>query len=263
MAQYKPGTTLTENVTIPSELGGLVEAVAAHVHDTWAAQRIKDGWSYGQKRDDILKKTPCLVTYDDLPDSEKEYDRITATETLKYIIKLGYTITKNSSEENSSTETKISHKYQSSNKGKYQIYIIYRNDGDECLTRLLEHKLTDCGFNVFCGADTLCLTTLNNSLLEKIDECTDVLVVLSPHSLDRCVEPNDWVRLEIAHALKQQKNIVPIFMRNFTFPDTLPEDIEQIRYLAGITANNEYFSAAFEKLVSKFLVSNTFNGKNH
>ena len=35
-----------------------------------------------------------LVPYDELPESEKEYDRNTAIETLKLIIKLGYKITR-------------------------------------------------------------------------------------------------------------------------------------------------------------------------
>lgn len=44
----------------------------------------------------ILKKTnPTLVPYDELPESEKEYDRNTALETLKLIVKLGYEIKSN------------------------------------------------------------------------------------------------------------------------------------------------------------------------
>ena len=38
------------------------------------------------------KTTPLLVPYEELPESEKEYDRNTAFETLKLIIKMGYQI---------------------------------------------------------------------------------------------------------------------------------------------------------------------------
>ena len=38
-------------------------------------------------------RDPCLVPYADLPESEKEYDRNTAMQTLKAIIALGYGIT--------------------------------------------------------------------------------------------------------------------------------------------------------------------------
>ncbi|MCR5162371.1 MAG: hypothetical protein K6C06_11425, partial [Lachnospiraceae bacterium] len=41
-----------------------------------------------------LLTTPCLVPYDELPEREKDYDRMTAMETLKLIIKLGYEIKK-------------------------------------------------------------------------------------------------------------------------------------------------------------------------
>ena len=44
-------------------------------------------------RDDANKLTPCMVEYDELPESEKEYDRNTSLETIKLILKLGYTIT--------------------------------------------------------------------------------------------------------------------------------------------------------------------------
>lgn len=56
--------------------------------------RIKEGWTYGEVKDTEKKTTPCLVPYDELPESEKEYDRNTAIETLKLITKLGYKITR-------------------------------------------------------------------------------------------------------------------------------------------------------------------------
>lgn len=72
----------------------LGELLARNTHEVWSAQRISDGWTYGQERDDRLKKHPCLIPYEELPESEKEYDRNTALGTLKLIIKLGYSINK-------------------------------------------------------------------------------------------------------------------------------------------------------------------------
>jgi TPR repeat protein len=142
---------------------------------------------------------------------------------------------------------------------KYQIFISYRRAGGEDLARLLEYKLTDRGFKVFFDVEALRSGAFNKALFEKIAECTDVLVVLPPHGLDRCVNPDDWVRLEIARALKLKKNVIPIMMRNFSFPETLPEDIDDLRNMNGITANQEYFDASFEKLVSNFLHSKPLN----
>jgi len=72
----------------------LTEQIAENVHENWALGRIKEGWVYGEERNDALKTTPCMVPYDQLPETEKEYDRKTALETLKLIIALGYTVQK-------------------------------------------------------------------------------------------------------------------------------------------------------------------------
>ena len=87
---YVPQPKDLSNVEIPKSLDRLSEVIAAHVHDVWAEGRIKEGWSYGEKRDDDAKTHPCLVPYDDLPDSEKEYDRNTATATIKLILAAGF-----------------------------------------------------------------------------------------------------------------------------------------------------------------------------
>ena len=91
---YKPKPINTDDVKLNEELLKLTEKLAENTHEVWAAGRISEGWSYGEKRDDINKQTPCLVPYEELDESEKEYDRKTAMETLKLIMKLGYKITK-------------------------------------------------------------------------------------------------------------------------------------------------------------------------
>ena len=87
----------TNDVELSPELIRLTELIAENVHEVWAATRISDGWTYGDTRDDQLKQTPCLVPYSQLPDAEKIYDRRTAMETLKLIVKLGFNITRNDS----------------------------------------------------------------------------------------------------------------------------------------------------------------------
>ena len=91
---YQPKPINTSDVVLSDELLELTEKIAANVHEVWAIGRMADGWIYGEKRDDQLKQTPCLVPYDELPESEKQYDRNTAIETLKLIVSLGYSIKK-------------------------------------------------------------------------------------------------------------------------------------------------------------------------
>ena len=81
-------------VDLPESLIQLSERIAENVHEVWAKARIDEGWTYGEKLDDIHKKHPCLVPYDELPEEEKEYDRNTAMNTIKMVKKLGFRIEK-------------------------------------------------------------------------------------------------------------------------------------------------------------------------
>lgn len=92
---YNPQPIDTSRVNVAPELQKLVEFLARNVHDTWARRRLDEGWRYGPERDERHKRHPCLVPYEQLPDSEKEYDRETALQTIKCIQSLGYVITRN------------------------------------------------------------------------------------------------------------------------------------------------------------------------
>lgn len=72
----------------------LLEKLAEQVHITWMNQRIKEGWSYGPVRNDEKKQTPCIVPYKNLPEIEKEYDRITARTVINTLQNEGYIITR-------------------------------------------------------------------------------------------------------------------------------------------------------------------------
>ena len=89
---YTPQPIDTTGVQLPKELEMLVEEMSKNVHDVWAETRIQQGWTYGEQRNDELKTHPCLVPYEELPDSEKGYDRNTSIGTLKLILKLGFKI---------------------------------------------------------------------------------------------------------------------------------------------------------------------------
>ena len=91
---YTPQPIDTNDIELPVELNSLIEQMAKNVHEVWAQNRIEQGWTWGKERNDELKHHPCLVAYEELPDEERLYDRDTAIETLKLIMKLGFRITK-------------------------------------------------------------------------------------------------------------------------------------------------------------------------
>ncbi len=89
---YHPAPLDTSSVVLSAELSALTERLAENTHEIWAAQRLADGWTFGPHRNDTTKTHPCLIPYNQLPESEKEYDRRTAIGALKAIVALGYQI---------------------------------------------------------------------------------------------------------------------------------------------------------------------------
>jgi ryanodine receptor 2 len=91
---YTPKPIDTSDIILPDDILELCEKLSENTHEVWSENRIKDGWTYGEKRDDVKKHHPCLIPYEELSETEKDYDRNTSQQTLKLIIKLGYKITK-------------------------------------------------------------------------------------------------------------------------------------------------------------------------
>jgi hypothetical protein len=90
---YVPHPVDTSHVSL-DDLQPLLESLARNAHEIWAQQRLRDGWTYGAHRDDVKRTHPCLVPYENLSESEKDYDRIMVNEALKAIIAMGYSIAK-------------------------------------------------------------------------------------------------------------------------------------------------------------------------
>ena len=92
--KYTPHPVQLDDVELTPELEQLREAIAENAHEVWAAGRISEGWKYGPRRDDELKTHPDLVPYAELPESEKRYDRNTAMNSIKLVMKLGCDLVK-------------------------------------------------------------------------------------------------------------------------------------------------------------------------
>ena len=90
---YRPEPVDTSDLTAHDELMEL-EEMSRNVHDVWAEARMNDGWTFGAECNDTLKHHPDLIPYSALPDSEKEYDRLMALNTIKLVRKLGFDIVK-------------------------------------------------------------------------------------------------------------------------------------------------------------------------
>lgn len=89
---YTPKPIDVSSVVLPPELVLLTERLSENAHENWAATRLSQGWIFGPERDDKLKTHPCLIPYGELPEHEKDLDRVTVLSTLNAITALGYQV---------------------------------------------------------------------------------------------------------------------------------------------------------------------------
>jgi len=100
--------------------------------------------------------------------------------------------------------------------------------------------------------DTLRAGDFDTTLLRRIDQCTDFILILDREAFDR---NKDWMRIELAYALDKGKNIIPVMLSGFTeFPDNLPADIAAVERKNGPKYDQYYFDAFYAKLL-RFLDS--------
>ena len=144
---------------------------------------------------------------------------------------------------------------------KYDIFISYRRDGGYDTAKHLNDLLVRDGYKVSFDIDTLRSGDFDTQLLERIDQCKDFVLIVNQHAFDRTLDPNfdpkkDWLRCELAYALKKQKNIVPVFLAGVKgFPESLPPDVANVTKKNGPEYNRYYFNDFYEKLKTAFLIS--------
>ena len=88
--------------------------------------------------------------------------------------------------------------------------------------------------------------------------------MLSPGTLDRCVDEEDWVRREIILALELNKNIVGVGLPGFVMPEeeALPDSVAVARHKAGLCVDPRIQGGLFRKIAEN-LVSTKMKKKRN
>lgn len=147
----------------------------------------------------------------------------------------------------------------------YDIFISYRRKGAGAgVAGELQSKLENLGYKVFLDVDKIGSGQFPEQIKQAISECKDFLLVLSPGTLDRCVDEEDWVRREIILAQEQNKNIVGVGLPGFVMPeeDALPEPLKSLATRQVFVWTHEYRAASFEKIAEN-LVSTKLKKKRN
>jgi RyR domain-containing protein len=80
VATYTPKPIDTSTVLLNNAQRRLIEQLVK--------KRVEDGWQHGPARNDQIKAHPSLVPYDELPDSEKDYDRVMVEQVIRAVDRL-------------------------------------------------------------------------------------------------------------------------------------------------------------------------------
>lgn len=123
-------------------------------------------------------------------------------------------------------------------KKEYDIFISYRREGGKEYARNLTSELVSRGFHPFLDFDELVDGKFDKRITDAIESAPVFMFILSPGSLDRCVNEEDWVRKEILHAIKHHRHIVPVdidkkftsFPENEDFPLEIRNALGQHQY---------------------------------
>lgn len=150
----------------------------------------------------------------------------------------------------------------------YDIFISYRRDGGFETAKHLYDLLVHDGYAVSFDIDSLGNGDFDTQLLKRIDQCEDFILIVDQHCFDRMHDNNykpedDWLRNELAHALKTDKNIIPIFLSGVNgFPNDLPDDVAKVTKKHGPSYNKEYFDSFYNKL-KDFLSCRSISNYSH
>jgi tetratricopeptide (TPR) repeat protein len=137
------------------------------------------------------------------------------------------------------------------------VFISYRRTNLPWALAIFQN-LTAHGYDVFFDYESINSGDFEQVILGNIRARAHFLVVLTPSALERCSDPNDWLRREIETALDEKRNIVPLFLEGFNFgspsiSNQLTGKLERIKSYNGLNIPADYFNEAMERLQSRFL----------
>ena len=136
----------------------------------------------------------------------------------------------------------------------YENFISYRRKESSIEVKNIYDALQTRGYSTFCDIYSLGSGKFNQNLITAIDNCTNFILVLGAYSLERCTDESDWLYNEVREALLKKKNIICVFTDEVQFPNSLPEEINDIRYQNGLKFDVFYFDNFIDKLISQFFI---------
>ncbi|MBQ3710330.1 MAG: toll/interleukin-1 receptor domain-containing protein [Bacteroidales bacterium] len=143
------------------------------------------------------------------------------------------------------------------------VFISYRHEGGYNEAELLATRLRNDGYKVFMDKTSLRGGKFDEIILKNIEQSKDFIVILDKNFFDRTLAgtpiENDWARMELAYAIKLGKNIIPVMLPEFEWPQQkLPVDIIEVKRENGVPYSSDYYDGFYKRLFEHMKTSQPF-----
>jgi tetratricopeptide (TPR) repeat protein len=99
------------------------------------------------------------------------------------------------------------------------VFISYRRNVSGMWVRALWKDLRDRGIDGFYDIESIRAGQYERIIFGQIEARPYFIPILTPGSLERCIDPGDLLRREIEHAVTNERVIVPVHTTDFDFAD--------------------------------------------
>jgi tetratricopeptide (TPR) repeat protein len=137
------------------------------------------------------------------------------------------------------------------------VFISYRRTNLPWALNIYQY-LTYHNYDAFFDYENIDSGDFEQVIIGNIKARAHFLVLLTPSALERCVNPDDWLRREIETAMDEKRNIVPLFLENFSFGNPsiskiLTGKLAALKSYNGLNIHTDYFQEAMQRLCARFL----------
>ena len=111
-------------------------------------------------------------------------------------------------------------------------------------------------YDAFMDYETMNAGDFEQIILNQIKARAHFLVILTPSALERCADPNDWLRREIETAIETKRNIIPLMFEGFDWGSVRQYLTGKLATLSNFNAlpiPSAYFDEAMHRLRTRFL----------
>jgi TPR repeat protein len=137
------------------------------------------------------------------------------------------------------------------------VFLSYRRTNFPWALSIFQN-LTQHGFDVFFDFVGIASGNFERIILESIKARAHFVVLLTPSALERCAEPDDWLRREIETAFATRRNIVPLMLEGCDFETPaikkqIKGTLEPLKDYNSLQVPAAYFAEAMQRLRDKYL----------